>query len=269
MCSNGLHWHISTLANLDTCPKFCSTPLSNPVVPLVKRHDDDEINHSSTNQTCSAFSWCNVIVLSSMQNIVWSCWHARLFTLFLFFQTGLNLSDWAMCVPFDFIKNVGEAKPFHMCPQGQSKGHWATEFCWCLNVNGFFQCCEWFIALWWRFWLLSASARSFFFFIVKTEDYQDYVTEWKKKKRLRRFWLSSVTRRRPHPIAFPVPVPSADTRKSCLHLGAALRLCFLSFIVSASSLFLCLKIKNDLLGVQRLNRFKKKKQKTPLEFNHC
>lgn len=264
MCSNGLHWHISTLANLDTCPKFCSTPLSNPVVPLVKRHDDDEINHSSTNQTCSAFSWCNVIVLSSMQNIVWSCWHACSHYFFIF-QTGLNLTDWAMRVPFDFIKNVGEAKAFHMCPQGQSKGHWATEFCWCLNVNGFFNAASDLLLFGGDFGFCLLLQGVFFFFKVKTEDYQDYVTEW-KKKRLRRFWLSSVTRRRPHPIAFPVPVPSADTRKSCLHLGAALRLYFLSFIVSASSLFLCLKIKNVLLGV---STDLKKKKKTPLEFNQC
>lgn len=183
----------------------------------------------------------------------------RLFTLFIYFQTGLNLSDWAMRVPFDFIKNVGEAKPFHMCPQGQSKGHWATEFCWCLNVNGFFNAASDLLLFGgdFGFCLLLLGV---FFFKVKTEDYQDYVTEWKKKKRLRRFWLSSVTRRRPHPIAFPVPVPSADTRKSCLHLAAALRLYFLSFIVYASSLFLCLKIKNVLLGVQRLNRLKKKKK---------
>lgn len=161
-----------------------------------------------------------------------------------------------MCVPFDFIKNVGEAKPFHMCPHGQSKGHWATDFCWRLNVNGFFNAASDLLLFCgdFGFCLLLLGV---FFFKVKTEDYQDYVTEW-KKKRLRRFWLSSVTRRRPHPIAFPVPVPSADTRKSCLHLSVALRLYFLSFIVSASSLFLCLKIKNDLLGVQRLNRFLKK-----------
>lgn len=61
------------------------------------------------------------------------------------------------------------------------------------------------------------------------------------------------------PIAFPVPVPSADGRTSCLRLGVdvalALRLYFLSFIVSASSLFLCLKIKHFFLpDVRRLNR---------------
>lgn len=106
------------------------------------------------------------------------------------------------------------------------------------------------------------------FFYLKWKQKTTKIMLQSEKKRLRRFWLSSVTRRRPHPIAFPVPVPSADTRKSCLHLAAALRLYFLSFIVSASSLFLCLKIKNDLLGVQRLNRFKKKK-KTPLDFNQC
>lgn len=105
----------------------------------------------------------------------------RLFTLFLFFQTGLNLSDWAMRVPFDFIKNVGEAKPFHMCPQGQSKGHWATEFCWCLNVNGFFNAASDLLLFGgdFGFCLLLLGV---FFFKVKTEDYQDYVTAWKKKK---------------------------------------------------------------------------------------
>lgn len=82
---------------------------------------------------------------------------------------------------------------------------------------------------------------------MKTEDYHGYVAEWNKNSGSCDWvaWRGGL-----HPIAFPVPVPSADTRKSCLRLGVdvalALRLYFLSFIVSTFSLFLFLKIKKTV-----------------------